>query len=82
MEDDEFDVLDELYFVISYSELQDRLDLGEERLREVLIRLYEKGWVRIYESMEVEAEEADLNNKFKFYFYLASKKGLMAHNRQ
>ena len=82
MEDAEFDVLDELYFVISYGDLFNNLDISEKILKEVLVKMVENGWLRIYNNMEEEAEEIDLINNFRSYFYLASKKGLLAHNRQ
>ncbi len=82
MDDEEFEVLDELYFVISYAELADRLDLSEEKLKNILIRLSSKEWIRIYEGPDRELDAFDLDSNFRSYHYLASKKGLMAHNRQ
>ena len=82
MEDVEFDVLDELYFVISYSDLHGSLDLRENDLKDALMTLENKGWIRIYNTMEEEVSEFDLVNSFKSYYYLASKKGLLAHNRE
>ena len=81
MSDNEFDVLDELYFVTSYSELKRNTDLKEGELLEVLESLIEKSWVRVYENMDDELEEFDLHDNFQTYYYLASKKGLLAHNR-
>ena len=42
MNDEEFDVLDELYFIISFGELQERLDLDRGTLQQVLIELKRK----------------------------------------
>lgn len=81
MEEAEFEVLDELYFVISYSDLLNSVDLEEDVLQRVLLQLLDKEWIRVYRNEE-EVEKPDLKNNFKSYFYLASKKGLFAHNRQ
>ncbi len=78
----EFDVLDELYFVVSFRHLQDELDLSENTLKEVLCSLLEKGWVKCFLNTSEEAvkSEIDFENKYKDYHYLASKQGLLEHN--
>lgn len=82
MTDAEFDVLDELYFVQPYEHLQSELDLDETELKDTLIGLSEKGWIKCYTSMDEEVfdQDLDLENNYQRYLYLASKKGLMAHN--
>lgn len=82
MSDTEFDVLDELYFVQPFAYLVDELELDELELREVLSALIEKGWVKCFLSMQEEelTHEVKLEEKYKEYFYLATKAGLMAHN--
>ena len=80
MEETEFEVLDELYFVISFDELLNAVDLTEKELLKVLIELERKEWIRIYDSNDTELEKYDLEDGFRTYFYLASKKGLFAHN--
>ncbi len=82
MTDAEFDVLDELYFVQPYEHLQSELDLDESELKDTLIGLSEKGWIKCYTSMDEEVfdQDLDLENNYQRYLYLASKKGLMAHN--
>lgn len=82
MTDAEFDVLDELYFVQPYEHLQSELDLDEGELKDTLIGLSEKGWIKCYTSMDEEVfdQDLDLENNYQRYLYLASKKGLMAHN--
>ncbi len=82
MDDIEFEVLGELYFVTAYSDLCMNFDFEENELLDVLIKLASKGWIRVYETVDEEIEEVDLTRKFKSYLYLASKKGLLAHNRQ
>ncbi|MFP4089682.1 MAG: hypothetical protein ACLFUB_11250 [Cyclobacteriaceae bacterium] len=82
MSDLEFDVLDELYFVVSYQHIKEELALEDETLKTVLQQLLEKGWIRCYLSASEEAleDEIDFENKYQTYYYLASKKGLLAHN--
>lgn len=82
MTDLEFDVLDELYFVIGFEALQEELDVEEEALKDSLKAMMSKGWVKCFLSMSEEAlqHEIDFDNKYKAYYYLASKQGLLAHN--
>lgn len=77
----EFDVLDELYFVLSYQQLIEACDLTDQELAATLGSLYEKGWLKVLQTVDDEAQEPlELQTKFRTYFYLASKKGLHAHN--
>lgn len=76
-----FEVLDELYFVTPYHALLEAVAMDEEVLRDTLIDLASKGWIVIYSSMDEEAEEYNLEDNWRSYFYLASKQGLFAHNR-
>lgn len=82
MEDNEFDVIDELYFVTSYLDLSDQVDLSEEELKNTLKTVIEKGWVKCMKSVseEIAKEELNFENQFKSYFYLATKSGLLLHN--
>jgi len=82
MTDQEFDVLDELYFVQPYNYLLEELEIEDAELKSVLVQLVEKGWVKCFLSMQEEAlsQELQLEEKYREYFYLASKEGLMAHN--
>lgn len=82
MSDQEFDVMDELYFVQSFDEVMEAADLEEEMLKQVLQGLMEKGWIRCMQSREgeVNGDKIDFHTHFKQYFYLATKKGLLAHN--
>lgn len=82
MDDAQFEVLDELYFVISYDELHSKLSLQDEELRDLLLELAAKEWIRVYESIDEELDNHDIATNFRSYFYLASKKGLQAHNQQ
>ncbi|MEM7548526.1 MAG: transporter [Bacteroidota bacterium] len=83
MTDLEFDILDELYFVISYSDLQNASEVEDADLIQVLYEMILKGWVRCFEnaSDEIEIEEDTFRAHYRDYYYLASKKGLMIHNR-
>jgi hypothetical protein len=82
MTDIEYDVLDELYFVQSFDNLQKESNCSEIALRQVLEDLFKKGWLKCYTKMDVEVfeDEIDFDKNYKSYLYLASKKGLMAHN--
>lgn len=84
MTDDEFDIIDELYFVTAYHDLKKATDFPDEKLKANLIHMAKQGWVRVYKSVdeESELESLDIENDFHSYFYLASKKGLFEHNSQ
>lgn len=83
MSDLEFDVLDELYFVIQYNELADAVELDDDDLKPLLAKLLNKGWLRCFSEPdeELEAESIDLEVNYRKYYYLASKEGLKAHNK-
>ena len=80
MTDDEFNIVDELYFVTSYQGLKEGSELMDETLQTNLVSLVEKGWVRVYKNVDEASEmnAINLQDHFKNYFYLASKKGLLA----
>ena len=82
MTEEEFEVLDELYFVTHYEELQLSLNLDTEPLRSLIISLWDKGWLRCYLGVdnELDGDTVDFENQFNKYHYLASKEGLLAHN--
>lgn len=84
MTDVEFDIIDELYFVTAYKDLREATDLSDDQLRENLVKMTKKGWVRVYKSVDEESEldKLDLNKDYQSFFYLASKKGLFEHNTQ
>lgn len=80
--DQEFDALDELYFVTTFEQLLQSLEWPPDKLRAVLQSLLEKDWIRCYldHSQELLLQEADFENHYQSYYYLASKAGLLAHN--
>lgn len=82
MSDLEYEVLDELYFLIHFKELMEAMGLEDSDLKPVLIKLLRKGWLRCYSEPDVELNdnEVDLEVSFRNYYYLASKEGLKAHN--
>lgn len=82
MTDEEFDVLDELYFVSSYPELKSNTGFEDDVLREVLKQLAVKGWIKVLRNSddEVPFVQGDFEENYRNYFYLASKAGLLAHN--
>ena len=82
MTDQEFDVLDELYFVQSYEFLVSEVDLEFEEIKEALQSLLEKKYIKCLSSMDEEVfeQELDFENNYASYFYLATKAGLLVHN--
>jgi hypothetical protein len=81
MSEEEFDLMDELYFVRSYGHLKKELDWEHEKLLATLQSLLEKEWIKCFSSPDEEVFKNYNLPKFgKEYFYLATKKGLMEHN--
>jgi hypothetical protein len=83
MTENEFDILDELYFVASYPDLRSTLSLSDDELCEGLQSLLSKGYIRImYPDQDTEhAYDPDTFGKHcQDYFFLATKAGLVVHN--
>jgi hypothetical protein len=82
MSDREYEILDTLYFTVSFDYLEKELNTESVQLCDELIALINKGWVKCIEkTSEKEIEDIErIKNNYKEYNYLASKKGLMAHN--
>jgi len=82
MTDEEFDTLDELYFLQSYNDLKKLVNIQEEKLKDVLAGLLKKGWLRCYVNPndEIDYNEVKFQKEYRNYYYLASKEGLLAHN--
>jgi len=83
MTDKEFDVLDELYFVTSFTDLLGSTGMQEQELQKCLVGLFEKEWIKCFKTVSEEEsrQQTDLQHKYRDYYYLASKKGLLAHNQ-
>lgn len=82
--ENEFLILDELYFVTSYQEVLQQLSMDAEVFHKTLISLLEKGFViqlkynasiKDFERLE-QAEHATL----EISSYVASRQGLLIHN--
>lgn len=81
MTDDEFDLLDELYFVQHYTYLKDTLGWPDERLLKTLESLHSKAYIKVLKAPDDEVfEKFNMINQGSSFFYLATKKGLMEHN--
>ena len=82
MSEQEFEVLDELYFLSSFNELEQNCIFSSEELLAILASLYSKGYIRCYSQPddEVEVNGVEIQANGKKYMYLASKAGLLAHN--
>ncbi|MDB5272782.1 MAG: hypothetical protein JWO58_1149 [Chitinophagaceae bacterium] len=83
MTDQEFEVLDELYFVISFKELMRNLSWTEVELLPVLKSLLLKELVKCIDpesEEEIERSAIELEKRYQKILFLATKKGLMEHN--
>lgn len=80
MSDEEFDLLDELYFVQPYTSLVETLGWQDEKLILTLSSLHEKGWIKCFFGPDQECfDPINLEVEGKNLLYLATKKGLIAH---
>ena len=82
MSDLEFAILDELYFINTFEDLQSSMEVEEEVLRDSLKSLIKKNWVKVL-LKDTEEELTQLENfdsDYKQYNYLVTKAGLFAHN--
>ncbi len=81
MTDTEFELIDELYFVISFQDLCQEVELEKTELIDILLDLYRKTWIRVFDDPDGQAD-ADLVNEETIVnsYLLASKSGLKAHN--
>ncbi|MFN3761379.1 MAG: hypothetical protein ACK4SF_19365 [Algoriphagus aquaeductus] len=81
MSDREFDLLDELYFVQGYTYLKESLGWEDQLLMETLNTLYTQGMIKCLAGPDNERfDQVDIFIEGKDLYYLATKKGLMAHN--
>ena len=82
MTNEEFDILDELYFLTSFTTLKEYFGANETSIKPILWRIIEKEWVLCHHNGDVEfvPTKAEFETNFANYHYLASKKGLLAHN--
>jgi len=80
--DDEFDLLDELYFVQDYSLLKNELGWADERIMLTLDSLYKKAFIKLLldHDAEFHSNETGESIPWKELYFLASKQGLKAHN--
>lgn len=81
MSEEEFDLMDELYFVQPYHYLKEELGWEDEKLLATLQLLIDKEWVKCFFNVDEEVKDNfNLEKEGKEYYYLATKAGLMEHN--
>ncbi|WKV11586.1 hypothetical protein [Marivirga harenae] len=83
MNDQEIDLMDELYFVQSYNEVKDALGWENESLQTHLLALNQKEYIKILVNHDEEYPHQikDRNSvPWNDLYFLATKKGLLEHN--
>ena len=80
MSEEEYIVVDALYFIRNFAELVVDTNLSEDTLTQVLFSAYAKGWVKpaSLQDGELPTEILTAENVCTVYF-MATKKGLFAH---
>ncbi|GJM30275.1 MAG: hypothetical protein DHS20C17_29100 [Cyclobacteriaceae bacterium] len=78
----QYQIMDELYFVISFEDLKEKLSLSDSKLKLVLGSLLALDYVKCFNNVsdEIPPQHLDFENNYRKYHYLASKEGLFAHN--
>lgn len=78
----EFEVLDQIYFVESFAKIQQAVKTDETTLKNTLKTMIEKDWVKCFlnQFSEVVSSTEGFEDNFRNYYYLATKEGLLAHN--
>lgn len=81
MNDEEFELMDELYFVQPYGYLLDALGWEDELILSTLHSLFSQGYIKCLDDPDSERfDKVDILKEGKSLYFLATKKGLMAHN--
>ncbi len=78
----EFEILDQIYFVESFAKIQQAVGADEITLKNTLKTMIEKGWVKCFLNhfSDVVISTENFEENFRNYYYLATKEGLLAHN--
>ena len=80
----EFEIIEELYFVTSFTALLTNLSTEKQELKEALTTMVKQEWVTQlqYNITSKEFEKNSILNleQFEECSYLATKKGLLLHN--
>jgi len=81
MTENEFDLMDELYFVQPFQYLKEALGWEDDLILSTLQSLHQSGYVKCLKSPDDEIfENVNLALEGRNFYYLATKNGLMAHN--
>ena len=82
MTDQEFDLMDELYFVKTFTELTDVKHIKHQTIIETLKQLLEQHWVKILDENdnEIGYNATSFAKNINNYHFIATKAGLLAHN--
>ncbi|PIQ22057.1 MAG: hypothetical protein COW65_05385 [Cytophagales bacterium CG18_big_fil_WC_8_21_14_2_50_42_9] len=83
MNDLEYDIINELYFVTAFRDLAGTLDLPDTELSANLEDLVQKKYIKCFypdPDTEIEYNAEEFFQNCRSYYFLATKEGLLAHN--
>lgn len=83
MNDIEYDIINELYFVTAFRDVANALEISETDLSANLEDLILKGYIKCFypdPDTEIEYKAEEFFDKCRSYYFLATKEGLLAHN--
>lgn len=81
LSDQEYELMDELYFVQPFGYLKETLGWEDAVLLTTLQGLYKRHLIKCLHEPDQEIfDGAQISEMGKSYYYLATKEGLMVHN--
>ncbi|MGY6560455.1 MAG: hypothetical protein ACXIT9_14350 [Nitritalea sp.] len=78
MTDQEYELMDELYFVQHFDALRQALKWEEAQLQEQLIALHKRGWLKCLKTPDEELFDESAYADLRNWYFLATKQGLKA----
>ncbi len=82
MTQEEDKILDNLYFISSFDELTEMIQMDEKEVKTVLKKMILKEWVAVYSDPAGDSLPGlkGFDKGFRNYFYLSTKIGMLVHH--
>ena len=82
MSEEEFELIDQLYFIKNFDQLRQEMQIDELNLRELIYLLSQKKWLKcLLNEREIEILNRDFFiEQYKNLSFNATKEGLKAHH--
>jgi hypothetical protein len=80
MDDLQFQLLDECYFLTNTSEIKKSISISEDELKNLLLEIWIKGYIRVYEKPDGIEYSPDSDFDWNEVWFIISREGLKEHN--